>query len=65
MDIYFMILCSCDSAIEDQKLWADTETFDWIKASFTLIDRAFPVQTSAFYKLHFKKREDIKAEKTF
>lgn len=30
---YFMILCSCDSAV-DQKLWADLETFDWIKASF-------------------------------
>lgn len=28
---YFMILCSCDSSVENQKLWANTETFDWIK----------------------------------
>lgn len=59
-----MILCSCDSAVEDQKLWPDTETFDWIKVSFMFSDRTFPVKTSAFYKLHLKKHEDVKAENT-
>lgn len=61
---YFMILHFCNIAIEHQKLWADMETFDWIKASFVLSDRTFPVKTSAFYKLLLKKHEDVKAENT-
>lgn len=57
---YFRILCSCDSAVHDQKLWADTETFDWIKASFTLSDRTFSVKPLHFINYALKSMRMLK-----